>query len=492
MRINEDGELKPRSRFFFLNEVRRPDAVREWRHAPWLAVTAVCLGALMSQLDASIVTLAFPTLEQSFHVPLGAVTWIGLAYLLTLVSTLVVFGRISDMAGRKLIYVYGFLVFLVGSLLCGTAPTLSVLIASRVLQAIGGAMIQANSVAIVVLSLPASKRAKGLGIQAAAQALGLALGPTIGGVLVGLLSWRWLFLVNIPVGLIALPASMAFIPRSRKLSATRPLDWAGAILLLVAVAGVLASLSMGGTRGWLSPLVLGGFVAGAGGLMALVWRERRTADPLLSPKLLKDPVVARGLGAASLGYFVLFAFLLTVPFEVERAMDGSPVSAGLDLLALPLALGLAAPLAGWIAVRLGTAASGLAAGLVAATGAVVAALSGGATPMLVFGLAIVGVGLGVFNTVNNAAVMGAVPPEQAAVGSGLLNTVRGLGTACGLALGAALFDALGGAATIDETVQAAFRGSAMVFGLVMVVAGALSFSAGRHLAGPVEISVAPE
>jgi EmrB/QacA subfamily drug resistance transporter len=489
--MDDDG-LKPRSPLFFLNEVARPAVIREWRHAPWLAVGAVCLGALMSQLDASIVTLAFPTLEHSFHVPLGAVTWIGLAYLLTVVSTLVLFGRISDMAGRKLIYIYGFVVFLVGSLLCGTAPTLMVLLASRVLQAVGGAMIQANSVAIVVLSLPVGKRTTGLGIQAAAQALGLALGPTIGGVLVGLLSWRWLFLVNIPVGLLALPASMAFIPRSRQLGRRQPLDWGGAWLLFLAVAGILVAFSLGGSKGWGSPIVLGGGVLGILAGVGLWFQERRTSLPLLSPALLRGPVVGRGLAAASLGYFVLFAFLLTVPFEVERAMDRSPAIAGLDLLALPLALGLMAPFAGRVASRLGPARAGLGASIIGGLGATIAGLANGSTAVLVLGLGILGAGLGVFNTVNNASVMGAIPPEQAAVGSGILNTVRGLGTACGLALGGALFAGLGGSSHADDIVQRAFRGASGAFAVLLLLAGSLSYAAGRHLRGGITVSVAPE
>jgi len=201
--LDDDG-LKAPSPMFFMNEVRRPHQVRTWGHAPWLAVTAVCLGALMSQVDASIVTLAYPTLQHSFGVSVGAVTWVGLAYLLTVVSTLVVFGRVSDMAGRKLIYVYGFVVFLLGSLLCGTAPTLDVLIASRVLQAVGGAMIQANSVAIVYLSVRTEARARALGIQAASQAVGLAIGPTLGGLLLQVVTWRFLFMVNVPIGVVAL------------------------------------------------------------------------------------------------------------------------------------------------------------------------------------------------------------------------------------------------------------------------------------------------
>jgi EmrB/QacA subfamily drug resistance transporter len=478
MADHEEG-LKPKSPFFFLNELKRPDAIREWPHAPWLAVVAVGLGALMSQIDASIVSLAFPTLQQQFHVSLGAITWIGLSYLLTVVSTLVVFGRISDMAGRKLIYVYGFVVFLVGSLLCGTAPTLTVLLASRVLQAIGGAMIQANSVAIVVLSLPPEKRTKGLGFQAAAQAMGLALGPTIGGVLVGLFSWRWLFLVNIPVGLVALPAAMAFIPRSRQLAEPRRLDWAGSVLLGLSVVGILGAFSFAGTLGWTSTAVLGGFGVGIASGVAFFAHERRTRDPLISPAMLGDSRIRLGLGAASAGYFALFAFLLVVPFEVERGLSRGPAVAGVVLLALPLAIGVTAPFAGRATRALGHRRTAVVACVLAASGTVVSALSSTSMLVLAAGLAVVGIGLGFFNTVNNASVMAAIPAQQAAVGSGLLNTTRGIGTASGLAIGGAIFVGLGGADAVSSSVRSAFEATSLVVGAMLLVAGVMSWRAGE-------------
>lgn len=469
--------LKQRSPLFFLNELKRPDRIREWRHAPWLAVTAVGLGAMMSQIDASIVSLAFPTLQRQFGISLGAVTWIGLSYLLTVVSTLVVLGRISDMAGRKLIYVYGFVVFVVGSLLCGTAPTLTVLLASRVLQAVGGAMIQANSVAIVVLSLPPEKRTKGLGFQAAAQAMGLALGPTIGGVLVGLLSWRWLFLVNIPVGLIALPASMLFIPRSRHLAERRPLDWPGSGLLALAVVSLLGAFSFAEALGWTAALVLVGFAVGLVAGAAFLRHERRTPDPLIAPAMLSDRRIGLGLAAASVGYFALFAFLLVVPFEVERGLGRGPAYAGLVLLALPLAVGITAPLSGRAARLLGHRRTAALACIVVAVGSGLCALGSSEVGLLVAGLAVAGLGLGFFNTVNNASVMEAIPPQQSAVGSGLLNTTRGLGTSSGLAIGGAIFAAAGGAATGAGAVRGAFEVTAMVIGLLALLAGALSWRA---------------
>ncbi|MHB8328706.1 MAG: MFS transporter, partial [Acidimicrobiales bacterium] len=202
-----------------LVEPPRPAAVRDRPSAFWLVVATVCIGAFMNQLDASIVTVAFPTLQRQFHVTIGAVTWVGLTYLLTLVGLITAVGRVADMVGRKLLYIYGFLVFIVGSALCGLAPTLGALDVFRVLQGIGAAMIQANSVAIIVLAVPAGKLGRAIGIQGAAQALGLAMGPTLGGLLIALGGWRLIFFVNVPAGLIGTALGWFLIPRSRHLQA---------------------------------------------------------------------------------------------------------------------------------------------------------------------------------------------------------------------------------------------------------------------------------
>ena len=165
-------------------------------------MAAVCVGAFMGQLDASIVTVALPTLQHTFGVSVGAVTWVGLSYLLVLVATVIAVGRFADMWGRKLLYVYGFLLFTVASALCGFAPDLAALCGFRALQAVGAAMLQANSLAIIVLVVPARSLGRAIGLQGAAQALGLALGPTIGGLLLAAGGWRLIFFVNVPFGLV--------------------------------------------------------------------------------------------------------------------------------------------------------------------------------------------------------------------------------------------------------------------------------------------------
>jgi len=148
-----------------LIEPRRPRSIREHRNAHWFAVAAVCVGALMGQLDASIVTVALPTLQRSFHTSVGSVTWVGLTYLVVLVATVTAVGRFADMWGRKLLYVYGFVIFLVASVLCGFAPSLAALCGFRALQAVGAAMLQANSLAIIVLVLPTRSLGRAIGLQ---------------------------------------------------------------------------------------------------------------------------------------------------------------------------------------------------------------------------------------------------------------------------------------------------------------------------------------
>ena len=223
-------------------ERARPARVREWPHAWWLAVATVCFGAFMGQLDASIVTLTYRPVGVEFGTSLAAVQWVSLSYLLTLAALLIPVGRLSDARGRKLLYLYGFVVFTAASAACGLAPTLATLILFRVVQGVGAAMLQANSVALVVTSAPEGKTRTALGIQAAAQAIGLALGPTVGGLLVSTWGWRWVFGINVPVGVIAVVAGIYLLPRSRTFHPHQGRDLSG--LLLLAAATTLGLLGV--------------------------------------------------------------------------------------------------------------------------------------------------------------------------------------------------------------------------------------------------------
>src|SRR5580698_1381079 len=226
-----------------LRELPRPAAVRESPRAPWLAVGVVCFGAFMGQLDASIVTITFPALERDFGVPVAAVQWVSLIYLLGLVALLAPAGRLGDAFGRKLVYTYGFAVFTIASLACGLAPSLGVLVGLRLVQAAGAAMLQANSVALVTTSAPKDRMRFALGIQAGAQSIGLALGPTLGGLLTVTAGWRAVYWVNVPVGILAIAAGRYLLPRTREFSRPERFDWPGTLLLVGWTSGLLLVLS---------------------------------------------------------------------------------------------------------------------------------------------------------------------------------------------------------------------------------------------------------
>jgi MFS family permease len=208
-----------------LREPPRPTVIRENPRAPWLAVSVVCFGAFMGQLDASIVAITFPAMQREFSAPVAAVQWVSLSYLLGLIAMLAPAGRLGDAVGRKLVYTYGFVAFTVASAACGLAPSLGVLVTLRLVQAVGAAMLQANSVALVTTSAPKARMRFALGVQAGAQAVGLALGPTLGGLLTATAGWRAVYWVNVPVGIAAVVAGRYLLPRTRQFSAPGRFDW---------------------------------------------------------------------------------------------------------------------------------------------------------------------------------------------------------------------------------------------------------------------------
>jgi MFS family permease len=415
-----------------LREAPRPAIVREHPLAPWFAVGTVCLGAFMGQLDASVVTLAFPALQRQYGVGLAGVQWVSLGYLLALIALLVPVGRWSDRAGRKLVYLQGFLVFTAASAACGFAWSLPALIGLRILQAAGAAMLQANSVALVATSAPAGRRRAALGFQAAAQALGLGLGPVAGGVLLSLVGWRWIFFINVPVGVVALAAGWFLLPRTRDRAPAEKADPVGFGLLITTVAAALVAVSAVSGLG-LPPWAIAGtaviaLTAGTG----LGWWERRAAAPLIDLPTLAAGGMARGLAGAMCAYMLLFGPLVAFP-QLLSARGDSPLRVGLILAALPVGFGLAA-IAGerllpdhWPDRRRCIL------GAILATACAVALAGFGSTAVVVVLLGLLGVGLGVYLPANNAAIMAEVPAGGEAAAGGLVSMARGLGTALGVA-----------------------------------------------------------
>jgi EmrB/QacA subfamily drug resistance transporter len=429
--------------------LREPPPVAAIASVPfytWLVVGTVCVGAFLGQLDASIAGLVLPTLEETFTAPVASVEWVAIGYLVVLAALVVPFGRLADMAGRKLLYTSGFAVFIVGSALCGFAPSLTWLIVFRVVQAIGAAMLQANSVAIITAAVARRRLGRAIGIQGAAQAIGLSVGPSVGGFLIDGMGWRWVFFIAVPFGLLGMLLGWLILPcTARAEESERPerFDWLGAMLLGPSVALFLLALTFANDWGWSSPLFLAVSLLAAAALGVFVASERRAISPLVDFSLFCARLFTIGIVAGLLSYAVLFGSLFLIPFYLERILGRSPAEAGLLLTPVPVALGIMAPLAGTLTDRFGSrlpTVIGMFVSAVALLALAVLPSNGLSTTLLLLG--VLGVGLGLFTPPNNSAIMGTAPENRLGVAGGILNMTRSLGTSLGVALTGALLAVL--------------------------------------------------
>ncbi|HZC04680.1 MAG TPA: DHA2 family efflux MFS transporter permease subunit [Ktedonobacterales bacterium] len=413
----------------------------------WVVFAIVAIGVFMSTLDSSIVNISLPTIATYFHVPLsGAVEWVVIAYLVVIAATLLTIGRVADMTGRKAIWAAGLTIFTIGSALCGAAPSLSFLIAARAFQAIGGSLLFAVSAAMLTGAFPANERGRVLGMNALIVALGVSVGPTLGGFITQYLTWRWIFYVNVPLGVIGVIATIRFL-REPKRGGQGRFDPLGAALLTVGLASVTLGLSFGQEWGWSSFRLIASLVIGVVALVALIIVEQRVASPIVPLSLLRDRVFASANLSLILSFLALFAVSFMMPFYLEQLRGFSLIESGLLLTPLPLTIAAIAPFSGRLADRIGTrwlAASGLA---IACVGLVfISQLHANSSVFdIVWRLVVTGFGQALFQSPNNSALMGSAPRAAQGVASGFLATGRVIGQSTSVALAGAVFTSLGGA-----------------------------------------------
>ena len=453
----------------------------------WLVVGVVSIGAFMGQVDASIAQLLLPSLEHAFGTNLSAVSWVAVAYLLTMAALMPIFGRLADMLGHKLLYTAGFVVFVIGSGLCGFAPNLPILVGARVLQAIGGALLSANSVAIVVTAAGPKERGRAVGVQAAAQAIGLCAGPVIGGILLSTLGWQWVFWINVPFGIAGALAGWFILPVTPNVSRDARFDLKGALLLGPTLTAFMIVLNEGHAWGFLSLPLICALAIGIALLALFVRTEARSSSPLLEPKLFRSRAFALANAGSLMSYALLFGVMLLMPFVFERAYLDDPLKAGLRLAIIPVAISLLAPVSGVLYDRLGSRGPTVLAMLVCLAGLTYLYFALGETQAdlinVMIALAVFGVGQGLFTAANNTAIMAAAPPELSGEAGGLLNVTRDFGISLGIASASAVLSwrlsAMGdvGGSTVDVApalMLAASREVVVFLGLLAVAAGIAS------------------
>jgi len=408
--------------------VRHP----QWK---WFILSTVLVGATMSALDVSIVNVAMPTLEQTFQVDMATIEWVAMAYMLTLTIFLPLFGRLADMMGRAKLYNLGFVIFSIGSALCGMASTAGFLIAARIVQAVGAGLLQANSVAIITEAFPERELGRAIGLQGATQAIAMAAGPFLGGIIITLVGWRFIFYINVPIGIIGTIAALYILPKNAP-ARKESIDYWGTLFFSSGLAFLILGFNQAGKLGWTSTTIISYFSLAVVLLSAFLLLERKIIHPMIDLNLFRQWNFSAGNLAGLLSYYIFFAVLFFMPFYFERILKFTPAVAGSFLTAVPVAMAATAPISGYIADRYGSrlmTISGMA--VCGFASLILSYVKYLPNPYLLCGaLIILGIGMGMFTPPNNSSIMTSVPKQRLGVAGGILNMMRSLGLIFGVAL----------------------------------------------------------
>ena len=417
--------------------------------SPRLALASLSLSMRLSSLGTSIANVGLPTMAHVFNASFQSVQWIVLAYLLAITTLIVSVGRLGDLIGRRRLRLSGLLLFTVASVACGAAPTLSLLMAARAAQGLGATVMMARTMAFVGDLMPKERIGSAMGLLGTMSAIGTALGPSVGGLLIAALSWRALFLVNVPLGIVTMMLAQRYLSVDRVRSTTERVgfDNVGTVLLAFALAMTI------GRGHFSSPnaLLLMAAVVGVG---IFVWVESTTASPLIRLTMFRGPVLRASLALSTLVSTVMMSTLVVGPFYLERALGLNAALVGIVMSVGPIAAALTSVPAGRFADHVG------------------------AQRMTIIGLVGITISYARFQTANNTTVMANVRPEQRGVISGMLNLSRNLGLITGASAMGALFAMASSTTDVKtagpEAVAAGMRGTFAVAAMLIVLALALA------------------
>ncbi len=400
----------------------------------WWVLSCTSLGMLLATVNSGTLIIALPELERSLHTTLLQLVWVILVYMIASTVLLLSAGRLSDLFGRKHAYVLGFLLFSLASLGAGFAGSGTQLIVWRVVQGIGGAFLFANAGALVTDAFPKKQLGLAMGTNVMIAAVGLVIGPVLGGALVAI-SWHWVFWFNVPLGIIGSAWAFLVLHEVSGRSDERGLDLGGTALFVVGLTGLVFALSKGGLSGWSDPQVVASFVVAAVLLPAFVLVEWRGRSPMLDLTMFKDRLFAAAAATAFMNGFARFALTFLFVFYFQGPQGQSPIMAGVELAPLAIGMLVASPLAGMVADRHGSrllSAAGMFISTVGIAGMTTLQAHTGYVWSALW-LALVGIGSGVFNSPNTSAMMGSVPAHRRGIASGVRMMLTNTGAVISIA-----------------------------------------------------------
>jgi EmrB/QacA subfamily drug resistance transporter len=418
-----------------------------------LILLNVCIGQTIVGLDQRALLVALPTLTEYFHTAFTTIRWTILAYDLVLLGLVITMGRLGDLFGRRRFYTAGFVLFVTGSALCIFSQSPGQLIAFRILQAIGGSMISANGRAIVSVAVPHAERGKALGLTSTAFHIGFLSGPTLGGFMIDTIGWRWIFSVNIPIGIWAAWLAWRVLQESRVEEQDSSIDFGGAFLLLLTNGLLIYSVDQIPHLGWHHPTVLTGLGLAAAACATLIFVERKARTPILLLSLFRSRLFTAGVLSLFLVAFSQVALNFLMPFYLQNLRGFSPSQVGWIIVADSVIIMAMAPVAGSLSDRLGSR-------LLCTTGCALIAFAqflistvalDSSVLRIIIPLGIQGFGWALFNSPNQSAILGAVPVDRVGSASGMVATAGRSGGAFGVALAATLFSSILSTAGLSQT-----------------------------------------
>ncbi|MGC7870495.1 MFS transporter [Desulfosporosinus sp. SYSU MS00001] len=469
-------------------------SIREHPNIRWFILLTVSVGTFMSTLDSSIVNVALPTISTAFKTDLQTLQWVVTGYLLTISSLLPIFGRLADILGRKRIFSIGFIIFTVGSALCGLSTNVFMLIGFRVFQALGASMLMANSQAITVAAFSPHERGRALGLTGTTVALGSLTGPALGGLIVGLVGWEYIFYINVPIGIIGFIASQIILPDDKPTEEREPFDVSGAFLFSIGMVALLFAINNGEDYGWYSAPILLGIIAGFILLTSFFVIEQKVKAPMINLSLYKIKPFAIGNISGFLSFVATFCNTMLMPFVLQHSFNWSPEKIGLLMATFPVVMAIIAPTSGYLSDKIGPVFLTTGGLVITGMGLFFLATLTIKSPFwyIMIGTILMGLGSGMFQSPNNSSVMGAVPRHMLGTAGGLNALVRNVGMVVGTTLAVSVFDArqnriLTGLTkpTLVQQVSAslsAYHTVMIIGGVVALIAAFLSMSRKGYLA----------
>ncbi|WP_315068953.1 MFS transporter [uncultured Clostridium sp.] len=405
----------------------------------WSILVIVLMFTVMSALDGSIVNVALPKMATALNVTTSSIQLVATSYLIVIAGTVLIFGRLGDMLGKSKMFTFGLGLFTLGSLLCGITNSFPILILARIVQAIGAAGTMANNQGIITETFPPNERGKALGFLGTSVALGSLIGPGLGGLIVGAASWEYIFLINVPIGVIALFYAIKLLPKGNK-TVKGKLDILGAVLFMFAIVPLFGALDEGLNIGFSDPMILLSFAIAIISFIIFIFVEKKKEDPLLQLNIFSNKLFSLSIFCAFVTFVAIFCNNIILPFYLQDVMNYTPEHTGLIMMVYPLLLTVVAPLSGSLSDKIGSELLTFIGLILISLGLILmSTLNVNSTAIItIIFIGIMSIGMGLFQSPNNSLIMSTVSKEKLGIAGSVNALVRNLGMVCGIALATTL------------------------------------------------------